>query len=201
MISLAIQHLKQDATLRPLLERTQLEAHTPHDDLYFQLVRAIIFQQLSGKAASTIHGRFLALFVNEYPHPEQLAQLDLSTLRTAGVSRQKGGYLQNIAQFWLAEKLTNEQLLAMQDDDLVNYLTQIKGVGKWTVQMLLMFTLDRQDILPLDDGAIQNAMQKLYNFEAKGKQLKQKMTEIAEPWRPYRTLACRYLWAYLDTKV
>ena len=195
----AIKHLKKDPILKPLLERVTVEPTTPSDDLYYNLLRAIVFQQLSGKAATTIHNRFLNLFDDGYPHPELLVEMDRSTLRSAGLSGQKSGYVQNIANFFIAENLINKDLSDKSDDELVEYLTQIKGVGKWTVQMLLMFSMERQDVLPLDDLVIFQSMQALYGLEGTKRELKKQMTEIAEAWRPYRSVACRYLWRWKDS--
>jgi DNA-3-methyladenine glycosylase II len=154
---------------------------------------------LSGKAAATIHGRFLDLFPEAYPFPEALLALDLPTLRSAGLSRQKATYIQNVAEFFQRENLIGKDLADMDDETVIRYLTQIKGVGRWTVEMLLMFTLNRPDVLPLDDLGIQQAMQLLYNFEEKGRALKKRMLELAEPWRPYRTYASLYLWRWKDS--
>jgi DNA-3-methyladenine glycosylase II len=195
----AITHLKKDPILKPLLERVTVEPTTPSDDLYYNLLRAIVFQQLSGKAATTIHNRFLNLFDDGYPHPELLIEMDTKTLRSAGLSGQKSGYVQNIANFFIEEKLINKDLSHMSDDELVDYLVQIKGVGKWTVQMLLMFSMERQDVLPLDDLVIFQSIQGMYGLEGTKRELKKQMTEIAEAWRPYRSVACRYLWRWKDT--
>ncbi len=195
----AIAHLKKDPILKPLLERVTVEPTTPSDDLYFNILRAIVFQQLSGKAATTIHNRFLNLFDDGYPHPELLIEMDTRTLRSAGLSGQKSGYVQNIANFFIEENLINKDLSDKSDDELVDYLSQIKGVGKWTVQMLLMFSMERQDVLPLDDLVIFQSIQGMYELEGTKRELKKQMTEIAEAWRPYRSVACRHLWRWKDT--
>lgn len=193
-----INHLKQDPKLQSIIATTPVEWPDSGDDIYYNLIRAIVYQQLSGKAAATIHGRFIDLFPEAYPHPEPLLELELAALRSVGLSRQKAGYIQNVAEFFQRENLVGSDLAEMEDDQVVEYLTQIKGVGKWTVQMLLMFTLDRPDVLPLDDLGIQQAIQLLYGFEDRGHSLKKRMLEIAAPWRPYRTYACLYLWRWKD---
>jgi DNA-3-methyladenine glycosylase II len=195
----AIIHLSKDEALKIAIdqvgEKLQLEIK---DDLYLHLVRSIIGQQLSTKASQTIYGRFIALFNKNYPDPKQLMELPIETLRSVGLSRQKSGYVQNVAHHFLSNKLLKKDWNNHSDNEILDSLTQIKGVGTWTVQMILMFTLARPDILPIGDVGIQNAMRKLYDLEEKGKPLQLKMIELAEPWRPYRTYACYYLWRYLD---
>ncbi|PHN05642.1 DNA-3-methyladenine glycosylase family protein [Flavilitoribacter nigricans] len=193
-----IQHLSLDPKLGSIIATTKVDWPDVGDDIYYNLIRAIVFQQLSGKAASTIHGRFIGLFPEAYPYPEPLLALDLPDLRAVGLSRQKATYIQNVAEFFQQENLIGKDLADMDDEAVIQYLTQIKGVGRWTVEMLLMFTLNRPDVLPLDDLGIQQAIQLLYGFEEKGRGLKQRMMEIAEPWRPYRTYASMFLWRWKD---
>ena len=193
-----LAHLSKDPIMAKVVAGTPLEMrHAPHDP-YFSLIRAIVFQQLSGKAAETIHNRFLSLFEGGYPHPDQLMNMEMETLRSAGLSRQKGTYVQNVAAFFEEHKLLEKDWETLTDEYLLKTRTQIKGVGQWTVEMLLMFTLNRPDILPVDDLGIQQAIQRLYGVEEKGKQLQRRMLEIAEPWRPYRTYASLYLWRWKD---
>ncbi len=195
-----IQHLCQDQQLKSIIEITEVDIPPCTENLYIRLIRAITYQQLSGKAAATIYGRFIDLFPDNYPHPESLLAMDLPTLRSVGLSRQKATYIQHVAAFFQAEKLENKDWSDMEDDAVIEYLTQIKGVGRWTVEMILMFTLNRPDILPLDDLGIQQAIQLLYGFEAKGRELKGRMLEVSEPWRPYRTVASVYLWRWKDSQ-
>lgn len=193
-----LTHLSKDPIFKKLIGSIQLEPLSPRGSLYEALIRAIVYQQLSGKAAGTIHGRFLDLFADGIPYPAEVLSFDIPTLRGAGLSRQKAGYIQNVAEFFVQEKLENKEWDEMENDAIVDYLTQIKGVGKWTVQMILMFTLHRPDVFPTDDLGIQQAIMGLYGFEAKGKEMKKRMLEISEAWRPYRTHACRYLWRWKD---
>ncbi|TAK44194.1 MAG: DNA-3-methyladenine glycosylase 2 family protein [Saprospiraceae bacterium] len=192
------QHLLKDHVLRPLVQNIPFPEFSTSKGVYLDLLRSIVGQQLSGKAAATIHSRFLDLFHNQNPQPGELQNLGLETLRTAGLSRQKAAYLQNVAAFFENENVSEDKLRAMPDDKVIQYLTQIKGVGKWTVEMILMFTLQRPDVLPVDDLGIQNAIAGLYGIEEKGKALKEKMVEIATPWQPYRSYACYLLWRYKD---
>ena len=167
--------------------------------VYEKLVSSIIFQQLSTKVATTIHGRFLDLFENGYPDREQLLSFDLATLRGVGLSKQKATYVQNVAEFFQNENIDENQWEKMKDEEIIAYLTQIKGVGRWTVQMNLMFNLMRPDILPVDDFGIQKAMMTLYKLEGTKRELKKKMELVAEPWRPFRTYASWYLWRSTGT--
>lgn len=191
-------HLARDEKLNQIL--TQIEFSWPANtgDLYFDLIRSIVFQQLSGKAASTIHRRFLELFPDGYPHREDLQSIEFEDLRAVGLSRQKATYIQNVAEFFVTENLTEDYWADKSDEEIIEYLTQIKGVGKWTVQMILMFSLRRPDIFPVDDLGIQKGIIQLYNVKEDGKALKKRMLKIAEPWRPYRTYASWYLWRSLD---
>jgi DNA-3-methyladenine glycosylase II len=169
-------------------------------DIFTSLVYSIIEQQLSGKAAQTIYTRFLNLFPNQKYTPDQILALDLSQLRSIGTSWAKARSLHDLSQKIIDKIITLENLPKMSDDEVFNHLIQVKGIGPWSAQMQLMFTLNRPDILPLEDVGIQNAFVKLYGLNRKHKTLKSKMLKIASAWCPYRTLACRYLWASLDNR-
>lgn len=196
----AILHLQQEATIRPLLAQIAMPDFTPTGKIYYSLLESIVSQQLSVKVADVIFNRFLSLFPDNYPHPNDVIAIDFDRLRSVGLSGQKATYIQNVACFALENDLENKNWDAMSDDEIIAFLTQIKGVGKWTVQMLLMFTLARPDIFPVDDLGIQQAMQKLFKIEEQNPRLlKLKMIELAEPWRPWRTVASRYLWRWKDS--
>jgi DNA-3-methyladenine glycosylase II len=195
-----IEHLRKDKKLAGVIEKVGTLKLEKHDDLYLGLMRSIVGQQLSVKAAATIWGRFLDLFPERYPHDKLLMKLDVEKLRAVGLSYQKAGYIQNIARFAKEETLDYAKLKKLDDEDLIVYLTQIKGVGRWTTEMILMFTLGRENVLPLDDLGIQVAMSRLYKLEGDKKSLKIQMQKKAEIWEPYRTLACKYLWRYKDAK-
>ena len=195
----ALQHLSNDPLLKKVIETTPLSISKNNGDVYGALVRSIISQQLSVKAAATIYKRFLDLFENNYPHHQQVINMEPETMREVGLSRQKSGYIKNVATFFLEEQIHNNDWASQSDAEIIKSLTQIKGVGVWTVEMILMFTLDRPDVLPVGDLGIQQAMISLYGIEAEKKRLKEKMAEIAEQWRPHRTLACKYLWEWKDS--
>lgn len=196
----AIAHLQQDATIRPLLDQIVVPDFSPSGRIYYDLLESIVSQQLSVKVADVIFKRFLSLFPDNYPHPENVIAIEMDQLRSVGLSGQKAGYLQNVAQFAIENDLKKIDWASMSDEEIIAFLTQIKGVGKWTVQMLLMFTLARTDIFPVDDLGIQQAMQRLFKIEEQNPRLlKLRMLELAEPWRPWRTVACRYLWRWKDS--
>jgi len=195
----AIQHLCKDKKLKKAIgEVKELPAPRSTGDLYYDLVRTIAFQQLSGKAATTIFNRFLELFDDAYPHPQLVLEFDVKDFRAVGFSYRKSSYIQNIAQFFLDNNLMKKDWAKDTDEELIKHLTEIKGVGKWTVQMILMFTLERPDVFPVDDLGIQQGIAKLYDLEETGKELKKRMVEIATAWQPYRTLASRYIWYWKD---
>ncbi|RMF01400.1 MAG: DNA-3-methyladenine glycosylase 2 family protein [Bacteroidetes bacterium] len=188
-----------DARLVQVFRNTEIAPLTLTDDVYGRLIRAIVFQQLSGKAATTIYHRFLALFDAQYPHPEAVLQMDLAALRQVGLSKQKAAYIQNAAGHFAEHHLLATDWNNWTDEAILKELTQIKGVGEWTVQMILIFTLGRPDVLPTADLAIQQCMQQLYGLEGRGKALARQMIVAAEPWRPHRSLVTRYLWRWRDT--
>lgn len=194
----AILHLKQDTQLQKVILTTAVPPFAPSGRVYFDLLGSIVSQQLSTKAATTIFNRFCALFPEGYPNPEALISINPEQLRTAGLSIQKAAYLKNVARFSLENDLENYNWTALSDQDAIRMLTAIKGVGRWTAEMVLMFTLGRPDVFPIDDLGIQQSMIKLFGLTESGKNLHHRMLEHAEPWRPYRTVACRYLWRWKD---
>lgn len=193
-------HLKKDSILRPVIEAITLPARQEPSDVYLGLIRSIISQQLSVKAAKTIFTRFINLFESGYPHAELLLEMQEDTLRSVGLSRQKASYIKNVALFFKEEKLFDKDWSEVSDDEAIAKLTQIKGVGQWTVEMILMFVLSREDVLPVLDLGIQHGIKQLYGLEEEKKALHAKMKEVSESWRPYRSIACLYLWAVKDLK-
>ena len=191
--------LAQDARLATILEVIVPYRPQRQRDIYFRLMRAISGQQLSVKAASTIWDRFIDLFPDRYPHPTMVLELDIESMRQAGLSYQKARYIKAIADFAMKNDITYERLSKMDDEEIIAYLTSIKGVGRWTVEMILMFSLGRKDVFPADDLGIVNAMKKLYKLRVTGKALRLRCVRIAEKWRPYRSHACFYLWPYKDS--
>lgn len=191
-------HLSKDPLLAPLLDRIIIEERPDFGgDVYYGLIRSIIYQQLSGKAAGTIMNRFLQLFPEEYPHPEQLLDLSDEALRGVGLSRGKMSYVRNLATFFQEEKLFNTDWESMDDETIIKKLTTVKGIGKWTVEMVLMFLLHRDDVLPLDDLVVRNRLVNLLDLDhLKGRAQVKAITEAAEKWRPYRSWASRLMYAW-----
>lgn len=196
-----ILHLKKDKIFKKVIEKVGAIKTSQDQDLYLSLMRAIVSQQLSVKAAATIWGRFLTLFKDNYPDAKTVLKLKDDKLRAVGLSYQKAGYLKNIALFSIEKTLDYKLLKSKTDEELIVYLVEIKGVGRWTVEMLLMFSLNREDILPLDDLGVQNGIRNLYKLNAENKkELYKQMIAATEKWRPYRTLACKYIWRFNDIK-
>jgi len=192
------EKLSQDPIMAYLIQTGKNIDQEAHEDIYLSLLGSIISQQLSTKVARVIRNRFLDLFPAGYPQPEAVLAQPEETLRSVGLSYQKLSYLRNVADFGLAGNLDYNVISQMEDEALIKHLMQIKGVGRWTAEMILMFTLTRPDVFPINDLGIQNAMKKLYGLTQTGKILQAEMIRIAENWRPYRTLASRYLWQALD---
>ncbi len=198
----ALLHLQTaDPTLARAIALMGSEVIQPaaHEDLYLALLRAIVSQQISTKAAAAIWRRFTAMFRPDgYPEPREVLRLSEDELREAGLSRQKAGYLQAIADYQERGLLDYDHLSQLDEEAFTRHLTAIRGVGRWTAQMLQMFALDQPDVFAEGDLGLQNAMRVLYRLDETGRALQKKMLLIAEPWRPYRSLACKYLWRALD---
>jgi DNA-3-methyladenine glycosylase II len=194
-----IECLNRDVRLRPLLESIPFPIPRPAaDNLFEDLLRSIVGQQLSVKAAETIFGRFIQLFPQHIPEAHLLDALPDEILRQTGLSRQKCAYIRNAAAFFVGKPTDTASWQTWSDEEILRELTSIKGVGAWTVQMLLMFSLGRPDVLPLADLGIQTAMIRLYGLQSNGKALQAEMGSIADQWRPYRSYACFYLWKWKD---
>lgn len=164
-----------------------------------RLMASIISQQLSTKVAAIIFGRFIALFYGKEPSCEQVLACTNDQLRSIGLSQSKVNYIQNVAQFFITEKITDKQLYAMEPDAILDLLTQIKGVGKWTVEMLMLFSLGQEDVFAVDDLGIQQAMTRLYKIKfTTKKELHTKMLQLSKNWTPYRSYACLHLWQWKD---
>jgi DNA-3-methyladenine glycosylase II len=164
-------------------------------DPFRALCHAIIAQQLSNKAAATIEARFAALF-GGVPTPEAVAHASDERLRAVGLSPQKLRYMRDLCARVQAGSLVLHGLEALSDDDVIAALTSVKGIGRWTAEMFLIFRLHRPDVLPLDDLGIVNAVKRAYGLRARPTPAR--LTRIGDAWRPYRSVACWYLWASLD---
>lgn len=191
----------KDKKFHAAIHTVELEPIVPADDYFNYLIRSVTFQQLSGKAGATIHGRFLGLFGEKPPAPPEVMAKSHEVLRSVGLSNQKATYIRNIAEFWEKERLTKAALDGMDDDALIAYLSSIKGVGRWTVEVFLMFGMGRPDLFPLDDLGIQQGFALIYGLDTKDlKALKAAMMKRSETWRPNRSLAARYIWAWKDSR-
>jgi DNA-3-methyladenine glycosylase II len=195
-----LEHLKNDAILYKAIADLNVEIRPELDiDIYHSLLSSIVSQQLSTKVVKIIWNRFTDLFVQGYPDAESLLSKDHAVLRGVGLSNSKANYVKNVAEFKLANDMSFDFLQEKTDEEIIDYLSQIKGVGKWTVQMILMFPMDRPNVFPVDDLGIQNSMKSLYQLNLEKKELKTKMHDIASVWDPYKTLASKYLWKILGT--
>ena len=199
-LNLAQKHLSKDTILKALIDRFGAINYKPPPDRFTNLVSEIIGQQLSSKAADTIYSRFLTLFPNNKFTPDLILAQPLEKLRGIGTSWAKARSLHDLSHKVLSKTVRLNKLDQMSDDEVIAHLTQVKGIGRWTAEMKLMFTLQRSDILPLDDVGIQNAFVKHYHLNRKHKNLQKKMLKIGESWKPYRTIACWYLWKSLDNE-
>jgi 3-methyladenine DNA glycosylase/8-oxoguanine DNA glycosylase len=159
------------------------------------LAESIVHQQISGKAAASIYGRLETLGGGTL-EPGHIAAASDEALRACGLSRQKAAAIRDLAEKAIDGLPTRRRLQAMDDEAAIDALTTVRGVGRWTAEMFLMFRLGRPDVLPLDDYGIRKAVQKTYRLRALPD--KDRLRRIAEPWRPYRTVACWYLWRSLD---
>jgi len=194
-------HLTKDKNLKKIIALQEPYVLVSRKNVYLHLCSSIMSQQLSTKVAAVIYNRFLNLYKNKKPGLQQIIDTPVESLRSIGLSNAKARYIQNVCRFFLAEKITDATLHKMNNEELIKYLSQIKGVGQWTVEMILMFTLGREDVFALDDLGIQQSIAKLYQLDATDKKtLKEKMLKLSAKWSPYRTYACRYLWGWKDNK-
>ena len=176
----------------------EMETMTSDTDIYGALMSAIIGQQISTAAARSIRAKFLFYFNNKYPDAETVISTTEETFKSLGLSTQKAGYIKNVAFFYKENNLKDTELMRLDDETLVTKLTQIKGVGRWTVEMMLMFKLARPDIFALDDLGLVSGVMAIYSLK-KTKTLKKRIDKITKLWSPYRSLASRYVWAYRDS--
>ena len=195
----SVSHLKRiDPVLARLIDavgpcRIQLRTEGTH---FQALTRSIIYQQLSGKAASTILARFNALFPLNAPTPELVLTMRDEQLRAVGLSRQKIGYIRDLSSKVSSEELPLDAVETMTDDDLIAHLVQVKGIGRWTAQMFLMFRLGRRDVLPELDLGIQNAVRRAYRMRKRP--TPKRLKKLGAKWSPHSSVAAWYLWRSLE---
>ena len=192
-----------DPVLAALIAQVgHIEVRPTGPNAFQALSRSIIYQQLSGTAAGAIYRKFQALFGLEgeaFPAPEQVLPLDDETLRSAGLSRQKIASIRSLSEHFASGELGTEQFEHWEDEEIIAHLTRVRGVGRWTAEMFLMFHLRRPDVLPVNDLGINRAIMKRYSLEAMPKP--DAVRSIGEPWRPHATVACLYLWRSEDVKL
>ncbi|MGC4101073.1 DNA-3-methyladenine glycosylase family protein [Ferruginibacter sp.] len=194
-----IVHLSKDKKLQKILPAENPHVMVKRKNIHLHLCNSIMSQQLSTKVADVFQQRFLDLYGGKSPTAAQIVATPFETLRAIGLSNAKANYVLNVCNFFIAENITDAMLHKMSNEALIKYLTQIKGVGQWTVEMILMFTLGREDVFAVDDLGIQQAMCKIYKIDNTDKKaMKEKMLQISKKWSPYRTYACKYLWGWKD---
>ena len=194
----ALEHLSQEPKMKRLIEEFNTPEFNGVNDYFNALSKSIIYQQLSGKAARTIYNRFIGLFDNNIPKPKDVIKIDIPTLRGIGLSQQKSNYISGLAEYF-AKDGSKIDFDSLSDVEVGNELIQLKGIGQWTIDMFLMFTLYRIDILPVGDLGIQKGIKIL--FDMKNLPSNKYMILKSKPWQPYRTVACWYLWRIVDDEI
>lgn len=193
-----IKHLSRDEKLKKLISDHGTFKLEKRKNLCLYLCYSIMSQQLSTKVASVIKKRFLDLYGGE-PTPQQIIDTPFEKLRGIGMSNAKTNYIKNVARFEIEKGMDHKKLSKMSNEEVIEYLTQIKGVGRWTTEMLLMFALCREDLFAIDDLGLCQAVIGLYDLKHRKKKImRDKILKISGQWAPYRTYACMYLWRWKD---
>jgi len=188
---------KADPILARIIAEVGALGIQPRRERFQALARAIIFQQLAGAAANAIYGRFVALFPGaDFPSPEQVLAKTDAELRAVGLSEKKALYIKDLAAHIRDRKLDFHKFHRMTDEEIIEHLVMVKGIGRWTAEMFLMFNLGRPDVMPADDLGVQNAIKRHYRMRQRPN--RKRLLKHAERWRPYRTAAAWYLWRSLD---
>jgi DNA-3-methyladenine glycosylase II len=193
----AAQYLsRRDKTLAKVIRRVKLKRFMPERNYFYSLAESIISQQLSVKAADTITKRLIALFPKKrFPTPQDILKLPAAKLRKTGVSGAKVLFLKDLARHVADKRLDFHKFPQWTDEEIITHLTAVHGIGRWTAEMFLMFSLGRPDVFSPGDQGLKNSIRKLYGF--KKEPTAKQMLKLVEVWRPHRTLACRYLWKSL----
>lgn len=185
-----------DPILQTLTEKYPPPVWTDRSALLFEdLIETVISQQLSGKAATSIFNRFKTLFGSSFPTPQQVLTMEEGSIRAIGVSTSKEAYIKNIARAFADKKITIEEIVKLSDEKVIEVLTQIKGIGKWSAEMILIFTLSRPDVFSAGDLGLRNAVKNLYGITDP-----KDIIALSENWKPNRSFACWYLWRSLENK-
>lgn len=195
-----VAHLQKDKKLAKVLGDTVHELRL-QPNIPVRMMASIMSQQLSTKVARVIFNRFLDLYKGKEPKPQQVLDTPHETLRAIGLSNSKVTYVHNVAAFCIEHRITDKKLMKMGNEEIIDLLVQIKGIGRWSVEMLLMFALQREDVFAVDDLGIQQAMTRIYKLDPSDKKtMKENMLKLSEKWSPYRTYACLHLWRSMDEK-
>lgn len=189
-----------DPVLKAVIDAAPRPTFSPHRNYYQELVESIISQQLSVKAAATILKRFKELFASDFPSPEEILDQDIETFRSVGLSRQKASYIRDLAEKVLDGTVKFDHLDSLTNEEVIEELIQIKGVGVWTIHMFLMFCMGRLDVLPTGDLGIRNGIQRLYQLEARPDNSEIEAIARSNNWHPYESIASWYIWHSLDNK-
>jgi len=189
---------KTDKKLAPIIKNYGPCRLKPHTDHYGELVGSIVGQQLSAKAGATIWRRVLDLFNGRMPTPEQLIRIDGQKLRDAGCSWPKVGYMKDLAQHVLDKRLDLKHIATMPNDQLIEQLTAVKGIGEWSAHMFMIFGLGRLDILPVGDLGVRKAIMNLYGLKQLPEPAQMITVSNKNNWHPYESVAAWYLWQFLD---
>ncbi len=194
-----IIHLSKDKKLKALIDAQPAYVLQKRNKVFLRLCGSILSQQLSTKVADVLYKRFLNLYGGKEPSAKQILATPATVFRSIGFSNAKASYVHNVCRFFIENKITDARLHKMSNDEVLELLTHIKGVGKWTVEMILMFTLGREDVFAHDDLGLRQSVIKLYKIkETEKKLLREKIEKISLKWSPYRTYASRYLWGWKD---
>ena len=194
ILNKSIEHLVKDQKIKTLINKYPIPEFYPNDNYFDALSKSIIYQQLSGKVAKIIYTRFLSLFKKK-PTPNQYLNIKNSDLKNIGLSTQKINYIKNLSIFFI-EKDNKLQFKTESNQEISKQLIAIKGIGQWTIDMFMMFTLCKTDVLPVGDLGIRKAFKKIYNLKELPSEIF--MKKKALQWQPYRTIACCYLWMFID---
>ena len=195
-IDSALEFLKKDSKMSKLIRVYDPPILKPQDDYFYSLVRSIVFQQLNGKVANIIFMRFIDLLPKNKINPKYVLMLKNNEMKKVGLSFQKINYIKNLAHFFNENSFKKNTIEKMSDDEISELLIKIKGIGQWTIDMFLIFTLNRLDVMPYSDLAIKKGMKSLFNLNELP--AKNEMKSLSINWSPFRTIACMYLWKIVD---
>jgi len=195
-IKSALKILNKDSKMQRLIKAYNPPNFEQKNDYFQSLMRSIVFQQLSGKVANIIHQRLINLVPDNEIIPRKILMVTNDNMRQAGLSLQKINYIKNLANYFDANSFDSSKVEKMSNEEISKELIQIKGIGQWTIDMFLMFTLNRPDIMPYSDLGIQKGIKILFNLI--NLPTKDEMRILSIKWKPYRTVACWYLWKVVD---